>query len=148
MTVMVCGLAEIRMEMNLLEMGVQLVILPTTCFRTTNATSYWYFTSSPQRVILVFRVFSFFCLFLNRILCPSSMVVSSNPVDLTSARPRMSMTTKFMTSSCTIDIYSSLKQCTYVRVIIQRHKQNFHMSRVHSLFYAILHPIWSTHARE
>ena len=38
MTVMLCGLAEIRMEMSLLEMGEQLVILPTTFLRTVNAT--------------------------------------------------------------------------------------------------------------
>ena len=48
MTVMLCGLAEIRMDMSLLEMGVQLMILPATSFRTMN----W------RHPILVFRVFS------------------------------------------------------------------------------------------
>ena len=47
MTVMLYGLAEIRMEMSLLEMGEQLIILPTTSFRTINVTP-----------MLVFRVFS------------------------------------------------------------------------------------------
>ena len=36
--VMLCGLAEIRMEVSLLKMKVQLIILPTTSFRTMNAT--------------------------------------------------------------------------------------------------------------
>ena len=40
MTVMLCGLAEILMEMSLLEMGVQLMNLPTTSFRTVHATLY------------------------------------------------------------------------------------------------------------
>ena len=34
MTVMLYGLAEIRVELSLLEMGVQLMILPTTSFHT------------------------------------------------------------------------------------------------------------------
>ena len=41
MTVMLYGLAEIRMEMSLLEIGVKLMILPTTSFRTMNATPYY-----------------------------------------------------------------------------------------------------------
>ena len=47
MTVMLYGLAEIRMEMSLLEMGVQLMILPTTSFRTMNVIQYWCFESCP-----------------------------------------------------------------------------------------------------
>ena len=43
---MLCGLAEIRMEMNLLELGVQLMMLPTTLF------SDWCFQSSLQCVRL------------------------------------------------------------------------------------------------
>ena len=69
MTVMLYGLTEIRMEMSLLEMGVQLIILPTTSFRTMNATPYWCFESSPQY----------------QVTFPSSVVVSPNPVNLTSA---------------------------------------------------------------
>ena len=57
MTVMLCGLAETWM-ISLLEMGLQLIVLPTTSFCTVNATPYWCFESSPQ----------------NQILCPSSMV--------------------------------------------------------------------------
>ena len=38
MTVMLYGLAKILMEMSLLETGVQLMSLPTTSFRTKNAT--------------------------------------------------------------------------------------------------------------
>ena len=34
MTVMLCGLIEIRMAMSLLEMGMQLMILPTASFHT------------------------------------------------------------------------------------------------------------------
>ena len=60
MTVMSCGLAKIWMEMSLLEMGVHLMILPTTSFRTMNATPYWCLESSPQYYIL----------------CSSSVVVS------------------------------------------------------------------------
>ena len=48
MTVKLGGLAEIQMEMNLLEMGVQLMILPAASFRTMNATPYQCFESSPQ----------------------------------------------------------------------------------------------------
>ena len=72
LTVMLCGLDEIRMEMSLMEMGAQL-ILPTTSFRTMNTTPYWCF-KSPQY----------------HILCSSFVVVSPNPVHLTSAKPRMS----------------------------------------------------------
>ena len=71
---MLCGLPEIQMEMSLLEMGVQLMILPTTSFLTMNVTPYRCFKSSPQY----------------QILCPLSVVVSSNCIHLTSARPRMS----------------------------------------------------------
>ena len=46
MAVTLCGLAEIRMEMNLLEMGVQLMILPT------------FFPYNECHPTLVFRVFS------------------------------------------------------------------------------------------
>ena len=45
---MLCGFAEIRMEVSLLEMGVQLMILPTTSFLTMNATPYRCFESSLQ----------------------------------------------------------------------------------------------------
>ena len=38
MTVMSCGLPEIRMDLSLLEMGVQLMTLSVTPFRTVNAT--------------------------------------------------------------------------------------------------------------
>ena len=50
MTVMY-GLAEIRMEMSLLEIGVQLMILPTTSFCTMNVTPYWCFESSPYQIL-------------------------------------------------------------------------------------------------
>ena len=70
---MLGGLADIPMEMNLLVMGLQLMILPTTSFCTMNATPYRCFESSPQY----------------QILCPSSVVVSPNPVHLTFARPTM-----------------------------------------------------------
>ena len=43
MTVMLYGLAEILMEMSLLEIGVHLMILPTTSFRAMNATPWWCF---------------------------------------------------------------------------------------------------------
>ena len=46
MTVILYGLADIRMKMSLLEMGVQLMMLPTTSFRTMNVTPYWCFESS------------------------------------------------------------------------------------------------------
>ena len=46
MAVMLNGLAEIRMEMSLLEMGVQLMILPT------------FFPYNECHPTLVFRVFS------------------------------------------------------------------------------------------
>ena len=53
--------------------GVHLMTLPTTSFRTMNATPFCCFKSSPA------------C----HVLCPASVVVSPNPVHLTSARPRM-----------------------------------------------------------
>ena len=56
MTVMLHGLVEIRMEMSLLEMGVQLKILPTTSLRTKNATLYWcvrVFLQVPDLVSLI-----------------------------------------------------------------------------------------------
>ena len=74
MTVMLCGLAEIRMEMSLPDMRVQLMILPATSFRTMHATPHRCFESSPQYQIL--RL--------------SSVVVSPKPVHLTSATSRMS----------------------------------------------------------
>ena len=43
MTVMLHGLAEIRTEMGLQETGVQLMVLPTTSFRSMTATPYWCF---------------------------------------------------------------------------------------------------------
>ena len=57
-TVMLRGLAEIHMEMSLLEMGEQLMILPTTSFRTTNATQYWCLESSPQYQVLCTKQFA------------------------------------------------------------------------------------------
>ena len=72
MTVMLHGLAMIQMEMSLLEMGVQLMILPTTSFRPMSAT-HWCFESFTQY----------------QILCTLSVVVSPNPVHLTSASPRI-----------------------------------------------------------
>ena len=45
MTVMLYDLAEIGMEMSLLEMGVQLMILRPTSFRTMNVTPCWCFKS-------------------------------------------------------------------------------------------------------
>ena len=73
MTVMLCGLTEIQIEVSLPEMGVQQITLPTTSFRMMNSTPYWCFQSPPQY----------------QILCPSSVVVFPNPVQVTSARPRM-----------------------------------------------------------
>ena len=64
MTVISCGLTEIRMEMSLLEMGVQLMILLTTSFHTMNATPYCCFKFSLQY----------------QILCPSTMIVCLNPL--------------------------------------------------------------------
>ena len=52
MTVMLCGLTEIRMERSLLEMGTQLMILPTTSFHTMNAALYCCSSSSPQVQLL------------------------------------------------------------------------------------------------
>ena len=75
MTVTLCGLAKIRMAMSLLEIGVQLMILATASFHTMNAFQYWSLKSSLQERSCV---------------PPSSVVVSPNPVHLTSARPRMS----------------------------------------------------------
>ena len=42
------SLAEIRKEMSLLEMGVQLMILPTTSFRTMNATPFCHLSLQVQ----------------------------------------------------------------------------------------------------
>ena len=50
---------EIWMEMSLLEMGVQVMILPTTCSRAMNAAPYWCFESSPQYLILCPRPWQF-----------------------------------------------------------------------------------------
>ena len=63
---MLCGFAEIRMEMSLLEREVQLMTLSATSSHTGVLTSLQ-------------------C----QILCPSSVVVSPSPVHLTSASPRM-----------------------------------------------------------
>ena len=71
---MSCGLAEIRMDVSLLEMAVQLMTQPLDSFRTMSATPYWCFESSPQY----------------QILCPSSVVVSPKPAHVTSTRSRMS----------------------------------------------------------
>ena len=53
MTVMLYSLAEIRVEMTALEMGVQVMILPTTSFGTMNASPYWCFESSPAVPVLL-----------------------------------------------------------------------------------------------
>ena len=73
---MLCGLAEIQMKMSLLEVGVQLMLLPRASFRTMNATPY---------SILLFQVFSTVPGLVS--LIRGSF---SKTVHLTSARPRMS----------------------------------------------------------
>ena len=80
MTVMLYGLADIRMELSLLEMGVQLMILPTTTFCTMNATSYRFqiFSAVPHLVSLF-------------------VVVSPKPVHLTSAKLQDVQSIAFLT---------------------------------------------------
>ena len=63
-----------RMEMSLLDTGVQLMTHPETSFLTMNATPFRCCFSSPE----------------NHILCPSSVVVSPKPVHLTSHSPMIS----------------------------------------------------------
>ena len=59
MMVVLRGLPEIRVETSLLERGVQLMTLPTTSFRTTNATPSCRFESSLQCQILCPRPWYF-----------------------------------------------------------------------------------------
>ena len=61
MTVMLSGLAVIRIEMSLLEMGVHLMILYSTSFRTMNATLILMFpviAAGPDLVSLIRGSFS------------------------------------------------------------------------------------------
>ena len=62
------------MEISLLEIGVQLITAVDIFFFTTNTTPFWCLDSSP----------------LYPSLCPSRVVVSPEPVHLTSASPRIS----------------------------------------------------------